>query len=122
LSYHDIEVGEQSRLLDERVDTDALFIPLLDRELAKITAFYTAQEKEITDELRRLEDDVSGQEVVGLEGADRYLQASDDEEDDESVSLSQSPERRRRRLSSSAGVGGRLSGAHSYSLTFDTLV
>jgi phosphate transporter len=124
--YHDIEVGEQSQLLDDRAavsDTDALFIPLLDRELQKITAFYTAQEKEIMDELNSLEADVAEQEAVGLDGADGYLQASDDDDDDdESVQLSQSPDRRRRTLSHSAGAGKRLPGAHCSPLMSGTSV
>ncbi|KAF7773130.1 hypothetical protein Agabi119p4_5297 [Agaricus bisporus var. burnettii] len=113
LSYHDLEVGEQSRLIDDGAvasDTDALFVPLLDRELRKITAFYTTQEKEIMNELEELEADVAEKEAAGLDAADRYLQDSeDDEDDDESVSASHSPERRRRRVSSSAGVDRRLS-------------
>lgn len=107
----DVEASERSGLLDEHdaSNTNALFIPLLDRELKKITLFYESQEKELVDELVELEEDVNRREEAGLEGNSLYLEGSDDDDDDESVSVSQSPERRRHRKSSSGGR--RLSGA-----------
>ncbi|KXN91756.1 hypothetical protein AN958_12370 [Leucoagaricus sp. SymC.cos] len=125
-SHQDLEVGEHAALLEghNASDTDALFAPLLDRELKKITFFYETQEKDLLEELAELEEDVQKQEDAGMDGEDRYMDQSDDEDDDESISISRSPERvrrqsisisqspervRRQRKSSSAGRGGRLS-------------
>jgi phosphate transporter len=116
-SHGDLEVGEHAALLEGHgaSDTDVLFIPLLDRELRKITLFHESQEKDLMEEFTELEDDVERQEEVGLDGEDRYLDQSDDEDDDESISISQSPERvRRQRKSSSASRGGRVRGRLSY--------
>ena len=85
-------------------DTDTLFIPLLDRELKKITLFYESQEKELCEDLTELEKDIQKQEDAGMDGGDRYLEQSDDEDDDESIPVYLSPEEsRRHRKTSSAG-------------------
>jgi len=85
-------------------DTDTLFIPLLDRELKKITLFYESQEKELCEDLNELEKDIQKQEDAGMDGGDRYLEQSDDEDDDESIPIDLSPEEsRRHRKTSSAG-------------------
>ncbi|KAL0576788.1 low-affinity phosphate transporter [Marasmius crinis-equi] len=108
-SYHDLESNERTSLVGRRVDreTDAVFIPMLDRELRKMVLFYENQEKELLDELEELEELVKQQEELGLEG-DHYHDEYTDDEDDDDESLSQSRDattatgRRRRRMSSSA--------------------
>jgi len=92
-------------------DTDALFIPLLDRELKKITLFYQSQEKELCEDLTELEKDIQKQEDAGIDGGDRYMEQSDDEDDDESISILLSPEewRRHRKISSTARTRRRTS-------------
>ncbi|KAF9262496.1 Sodium/sulfate symporter [Marasmius fiardii PR-910] len=114
-SYQDLESNERTSLVGHRVDrqTDALFIPKLDRELRKIVTFYEHQEKELMDELEELEELVKQQEELGLAG-DHYLDDDDDEDDDdESLSHSREPTtgRRRRRLSVSIGNVGDTSRA-----------
>ncbi|KAF4613446.1 hypothetical protein D9613_008141 [Agrocybe pediades] len=104
---HDIEAQESSSLLhgQDTSNTDALFIPLLDRELQKIVAFYQQQEKELLDDLNDLEKDVQEQDDIGLQGGEHYRDYEDDEhehdddDDDDSVSASRSPDRVRRSLS-----------------------
>ncbi|KAE9390604.1 SPX-domain-containing protein [Gymnopus androsaceus JB14] len=100
--FHDLESNERTSLVGRPSDraTDSIFIPLLDKELEKITLFYENQEKELFEELQELEALIQKQEDLGLEG-DHYADDGEyDEEDDESIS--RSPERqRRRRLSGS---------------------
>ncbi|KAJ7503249.1 SPX domain-containing protein [Mycena galericulata] len=103
-SYHDLETTEHTSLVDRGAETDAVFVPLLDRELKKICAFYQAQEKELMDEVTELEHTVQQQEEAGLAG-NHYLDGpyeDDEDEEDDDDSLSRSPQRRRR-VSSSAG-------------------
>ncbi|KAJ7028274.1 SPX domain-containing protein [Mycena alexandri] len=103
-SYRDIETNERTSLVDRGSSTDAIFVPLLDRELKKICAFYAAQEKEVVDEVAELEELVRQQEEAGMTG-DHYVDgpyADDDDDDEDDDSISQSPQRRRRRVSSSA--------------------
>ncbi|EGO24899.1 hypothetical protein SERLADRAFT_356336 [Serpula lacrymans var. lacrymans S7.9] len=101
-AYRDVEAGEETTLVDHTQDSpvDTLFIPLLDRELKKITLFYESQQKELLDELEE------------VEGLTRYLDDDDDDDDDEDdedySDMTRSQEgnfqyKRRRRLSSSAG-------------------
>ncbi|KAJ3886508.1 SPX domain-containing protein [Lentinula edodes] len=115
-SYRDLESNERTSLVGRPSDaaTDSIFIPLLDKELKKVTLFYEHQEKELFDELAELEALVQNQEELGLDG-DHY--ADDDEYDEEDEeSLSRSPERhRRRRLSSSANLNRNTSGPGEYS-------
>ncbi|KAF5359495.1 hypothetical protein D9756_002903 [Leucocoprinus leucothites] len=108
-SHRDLEVGEHAALLEghDATDTDVLFIPLLDRELKKITLFHESQEKELLEELAELEEDVQKQEDIGIDGADRYMDPSDDDDDDESVSISHSPVGTRRQRPSGSTTGGR---------------
>lgn len=46
---HDLEANEQTSLIQgqDHLSTDALFVPLLDRELKKICLFYEMQEAEL---------------------------------------------------------------------------
>jgi phosphate transporter len=93
----DLESGERTSLLTGATDTDALFVPLLDRELTKIIAFYGHQLKELTEELQDLEKDVELQDEMGLQGEETWghYEDDDDEEDDESISRSPVGTRRR---------------------------
>ncbi|KAJ3756043.1 SPX domain-containing protein [Lentinula raphanica] len=113
-SYRDLESNEHTSLVGRpsHAATDSIFIPLLDKELKKVTLFYEHQEKELFDELNELEELITKQDELGLEG-DHYADDEEyDEEDDESVS--RSPEgQRRRRLSSSANAN-RMQGESSY--------
>ncbi|KAG5721703.1 hypothetical protein E4T56_gene11189 [Termitomyces sp. T112] len=97
--YRDVEANEQDSLLAQS-GTDAVFEPLLNKDLGKIVSFYHAQEKELTDEVAELEELVEKQEEAGLGGDDRYFDDPDDDDDDDDESISRSPERRRRQKSS----------------------
>ncbi|CAG8475809.1 1684_t:CDS:2 [Dentiscutata heterogama] len=50
----DVEVIEVSPLLDSKSRTNSIFIPALDKELAKISTFYISKEKELFDEVTSL--------------------------------------------------------------------
>jgi phosphate transporter len=93
---YDPESNERSTLLAEHdvISTDAMFIPLLDRELRKIATFYEHQEKELIDELENLEKSLLEQEDVGL-GRRYYDDLTDEDDEDDSLDESLSPERRR---------------------------
>jgi phosphate transporter len=113
-SYHDIEaVHETSALIgDGGQSIDDAFIPLLDAELAKITKFYVTQEKELLDEVSKLEALIERQEETGVEPyTDGYFSNEgdddddDDDDDDESRSHSRDVAGRRRRLSLSGARG-----------------
>lgn len=84
-SNHDLEANEQTSLIPGLVDglTDAVFIPLLDRELKKIASFYESQEKELLKELDVLEDLVKEQDEADIAGSSRYTDYDGDEDDDE---------------------------------------
>ena len=100
--YPDLESNEQSTLLEQTdgSETDALFIPLLDRELKKIVLFYEQQKNELMEDFNDLEKDVEFQETLGLQGGAHYEDYDDgDEDDDESISSPRSPEGVRRSLS-----------------------
>ncbi|KAF5326950.1 hypothetical protein D9619_005042 [Psilocybe cf. subviscida] len=109
----DVEAGEHTSLLEDGGSlsgTDAVFVPLLDRELKKIELFYEHQLKELVEDLQDLEKDIALQDEIGLQGGtyyDDYDGASDDGDgDDESISRSPDARRRslsRQRKSSSAG-------------------
>ncbi|KAJ8518452.1 hypothetical protein ONZ45_g4472 [Pleurotus djamor] len=119
--YRDLEANENSSLIPQDVaDSDALFRPLLDRELQKIRIFYEQQEKDLLQDVTELEKMIEQQEATGLAGHP-YLEElgeddEDDEEDEEDVDPqspthsrdptgSTSRRRRRRRTLSSAGFG-----------------
>ncbi|KAJ7680049.1 SPX domain-containing protein [Mycena rosella] len=103
-AYRDVETNERTSLVDRGASTDAVFVPLLDRELQKICAFYEAQEKELMAEVAELEELVRHQEEAGMAG-NHYTDGPYDEEDDDDDddSLSRSPQRRRRVSTTSAG-------------------
>ncbi|KAJ7052070.1 SPX domain-containing protein [Mycena amicta] len=106
-TYRDAEeshANERTALVDRTAATDAVFVPLLDRELKKICAFYAAQEKQLVDDVAELEELVAQQDQVGMTG-DHYEDGpslEDDDDDDDSLSHSPAPNRRRR-ASTSAG-------------------
>ncbi|KAG6816670.1 hypothetical protein H0H87_004030 [Tephrocybe sp. NHM501043] len=95
IPYRDVEANEQSNLLGQS-STDAIFEPLLDKELKKITLFYEGQEKELLDLVTQLEVLVANQEDAGLFDDGRYLDDPDDDDEEDDESISRSPERRRR--------------------------
>ncbi|KAH7884888.1 SPX domain-containing protein [Phlebopus sp. FC_14] len=113
-SYTDLEAATERTTLivnPEVSPVDALFIPLLDKEIQKISSFYETQEKELLDDLAELETLVAEQDEAGLAGGEHYFDddADDDEEDDEDEDHlgdhvhfqdGQSPKRRRRKSSS----------------------
>ncbi|KAJ7053590.1 SPX domain-containing protein [Mycena amicta] len=102
-TYRDAEeshANERTALVDRTAATDAVFVPLLDRELKKICAFYAAQEKQLVDDVAELEELVAQQDQVGMTG-DHYEDGpslEDDDDDDDSLSHSPAPNRRRRAL------------------------
>lgn len=95
LLTYDPESNERSTLLAEQdvISTDAMFIPLLDRELRKIATFYEHQENELINDLEELEKSLLEQEDVGL--GRRYYDLTDEDDEDDSLDESLSPERRR---------------------------
>jgi len=113
LQSHDVESAtEQTSLVDPVAllqDTDALFQPLLDTELRKISSFYALQEKQFLQELAELEELVKEQDDIGLLagrffGDTQWDEDDDDEEDDwQSTGRSQDPptSKHRRRASTS---------------------
>lgn len=106
-SLLDLESNEHTSLVGRPSDraTDSVFLPLLDKELKKITLFYEGQEKELLEELEDLEALIQKQEELGMEG-DHYIDDDeDDEEDDESIS--RSPDRQRRRRVSTSNSNRR---------------
>ncbi|KAI0259100.1 SPX domain-containing protein [Gloeopeniophorella convolvens] len=115
LQSHDIEsVTERTSLVGQAEsfqDTDALFQPLLDVELRKITSFYSLQERQLLDELAELEELVKEQDDIGMLAGRLYGDGQWDEDEDEdeddwhSAERSQEPTttKRRRRASTSAG-------------------
>ncbi|KAK7442505.1 low-affinity phosphate transporter [Stygiomarasmius scandens] len=115
--YHDLESNERTALVGHRSGrpTDSVFIPLLDKELKKVTLFYESQEEELMERLEKLEEEISKQEEQGLEGDHYQDDFEDDEDDDESLSRSPAGQRnsvasgRRRRLSSAASHTRNLS-------------
>ena len=115
---YDLESNERVSLLQDsdRSDTDAIFIPLLDKELNKIIVFYDAQEKELLNDVAQLEEEVRQTEEAGLSGRGQYFDDEDDDdeffdddedEDDETNGApSREPTRspRRKRRKSSVGL------------------
>ena len=107
----DAEAGENLPLIQgvNRSETDALFVPLLDRELRKMTSFYETQEKELLEAVSDLEQLVKEQEESGYAAESYFDDNSDEEEEeDETPSGPRSPvsPRRQRRRSSAGRIGG----------------
>ncbi|KAI6035716.1 SPX domain-containing protein [Pisolithus marmoratus] len=84
--YTDLEANESTSLMDGNLTTpaaDALFVPLLDKELMKITLFYEHQEKELFDELVTLEELIDEQDSAGLTAGEHYMDYGEDDEDED---------------------------------------
>ena len=81
----DLEANERESLIQQTTSTatDAVFVPLLDRELKKIHSFYESQELELLDAVANLEGLVQEQEEAGLAAEDRYIFEGDDDDDDD---------------------------------------
>ncbi|KAI0791213.1 Sodium/sulfate symporter [Abortiporus biennis] len=94
-TYHDVEANERTSLMDSThvSDTDAQFIPLLDRELRKICIFYESQEKDLLDDVAELQRLVQQQEDLGPNGNhyDTYQDEDDDDEDEDGFDIQHSP-------------------------------
>lgn len=132
-SYHDLESNETSSLVGRQVTAaDAVFIPLLDRELKKINLFYEAQEKDLLEELQELEKLVLQQEEAGYDEGNYYMDDGlydDDDDDDSELGHSADPTHRRRRSSTSgqrrnssalqAGIPEESFTRHRYSISSD---
>ncbi|KAH7929221.1 Sodium/sulfate symporter [Leucogyrophana mollusca] len=117
-SYRDLEANEQTTLVDHASQSavNAVFLPLLDRELKKISLFYESQEKELMGEIAEVEVLIAQHEEAGLDAGEHYLdEDGDDEDEDEDEDYGEGVRRdqtrpsikRRRRKSSSAGYGSR---------------
>ncbi|KAI0288956.1 SPX domain-containing protein [Russula brevipes] len=119
---HDIDSATERTSLVDRFgllqDTDALFKPLLDAELQKISSFYALQEKQLLQELAELEELVKEQDDIGML-AGRFYQWDDDDEEDEddwhSTERSQDPSVSKRRRRASTSVGRAMSQGASHS-------
>ncbi|KAH7906949.1 SPX domain-containing protein [Hygrophoropsis aurantiaca] len=111
-SYSDLEADEQTTLVDHSNQSavDAVFLPLLDRELKKITLFYEQQEKELMDEIAEVDALIIKHEEEGLDASEYYMDDDgddDDDDDDEDHSRDRGgPSTKRRRRKSSAGAYG----------------
>ncbi|KAF8506140.1 SPX-domain-containing protein [Hysterangium stoloniferum] len=81
--YRDVDVEEGSALIGLTSSTDSHFRSLLDKELLKITSFYESQEKELFDELEKLDELVLSKETQGLLPDGAYIYDSGDEDDDD---------------------------------------
>jgi phosphate transporter len=85
--YHDTEASESSALIShvdggaEAEDTDAVFRPLIERDLVKVEAFYTKQEERLVQDVAGLEALVRDEEDCGR--GDAHWVEDDDEEDDD---------------------------------------
>nr|VWO95470.1 Ku seventy [Ganoderma boninense] len=101
-------------------NTDAIFLPLLDRELRKICVFYETEEQRLTEDLATLQTDIERQEESGPDAGLRYLDEEGDEDDDEDEDYqlqsptatlnrdrTQSPARRRKSSRSMSSTGAR---------------
>ncbi|KAH9847813.1 Sodium/sulfate symporter [Lenzites betulinus] len=113
-SFHDLEANEHTSLIGAGVDaasTDALFTPLLDRELKKVCLFYETEEQRLSDEVSTLQHEVEQHEQNGPYAGHQYIDDEDpDDEDDDDFDLqspvrteerTQSPSRQRRKHSRS---------------------
>ena len=81
--HHDLEANESTGLVSGvSPDTDAVFRPLLDDEVQKITRFYELQERKLLGEVSEVEELVKEQDNLGLTAARLYA-SSDGEEDED---------------------------------------
>ncbi|CAE7121172.1 unnamed protein product [Rhizoctonia solani] len=121
----DVERGERAALLSgdrNREAANAIFQPLLDTELAKITVFYEVQEKELLYDITELEQLVAKTEEEGINGnagIDSDDGSDDDDDEDDMLSNGGMPSANRQRSTSQsqAPSGGRNSIEGSTSAT-----
>ena len=129
----DLEANERTALVDQPdfSSIDAVFIPLLNKELLKISLFYEEKEKELLNDLQTLEGLVAEQDVVGPATWERYMdehpgeededEDDDDDDDDDEEQIggehvrfeSEALPKRRRRKSSSASIRPRSGSGES---------
>lgn len=119
IQSHDVESATERTSLVDRIaqwqDTDALFKPLLDAELRKISSFYALQEKQLLQELAELEELVKEQDEIGMLAGRFYSDSQWDEDDDDdeddwgSTERSQEPATSKRRRRASTSVGRAMS-------------
>ncbi|TDL25556.1 SPX-domain-containing protein [Rickenella mellea] len=85
VTVYDLESNERTALMSgaNRSSTDAVFIPILDRELKKICLFYEAQEQELSQEVLELEKLVQSKEEEDISMAGHYMSDGDDDDDDD---------------------------------------
>jgi phosphate transporter len=107
---HDLEANESTSLVSSSSpDTDAVFRPLLDDELHKISLFYSLQYKKLLEEEEQVEELVREQDGLGLVASRLYAVEDDEDEDDDDEGYTRDPSterqttRRRRRPSLSIG-------------------
>lgn len=94
---HDLDASALLHVLSTTAEADAVFVPLLDRELAKISEFYATQERDMQTEFSDIESTVKRLEERGV---DRYYDEDEEDEEDDDESISRSPIGRRRRATS----------------------
>lgn len=100
----DLEAGEGAPLIGapEATATDALFVPLLDLELRKISHFYEQQEHELLGEISEVERLVKAKEEEDMTANERYMDDGDDDDDDDDDDL-RSPSHERPSIRGSSG-------------------
>ncbi|KZT27225.1 Sodium/sulfate symporter [Neolentinus lepideus HHB14362 ss-1] len=105
--YADLESNERTSLIgrQDSSSTDAIFIPLLDHELKRITLFYGAKEAEVLNELAGLEEMVKEQDEAGPVTDDHYMHDIDEDDEDEDEDDDDSPTRSRTRTHTPPGNG-----------------
>jgi phosphate transporter len=108
--YRDVEANENSSLIAhadhaQGRNTDALFVPLLDRELEKISRFYDKQQSQAIEDVQELETLIHEEENRPTRRWEDIVEDEDDEDEDDDElghlerGPSRSPDRRRRRPS-----------------------
>ena len=85
-------------MLATTAEADAVFVPLLDRELRKISEFYATQERDMQTEFSDIETTVKRLEERGVDR--EYYDDDEEDEEDDDESISRSPVGRRRRATS----------------------
>ena len=95
---HDIDPSALVHVISTTAEADAVFVPLLDRELAKISEFYATQEKDMLNEFQDIETTVKRLEERGIRHS-YYDEEDDEDEEDDDESISRSPVGRRRATS-----------------------
>ena len=117
----DLESNERTALIESGAssNTDAIFRPLLDRELKKICDFYELQERTLLGDASELEELVKMKEEEHFQSADNhYLMGLEDDEDDEDDDDQRAASRSRERGSGRGSSNNRRRRAISDSRAF----